>query len=140
MYKALLITHGNLGKEMIETAQIIMKKPVDIDFIRFDWDEEDGKETIRKIEDYIKANETYPIIIFTDMFGGSPANIAIRFISDQVDVLTGVNLPTILKYLSYINRNLGFVDLCKILKKGSIDGISLMSEYIGRRKNDSKNR
>jgi mannose/fructose-specific phosphotransferase system component IIA len=74
------------------------------------------------------------------MFGGSPANIALRFINDQIDVLTGVNLPTILKYLSYAKRGLTFSELCKILKKGSIDGISLMSEYIGRRKNDSKNR
>ncbi len=140
MIKALLITHGNLGKEMIETAQIIVRQPVDIDFIRFDWDETDGNETIKKIEKYISSNQHYPIIIFTDMFGGSPANIAMRFIADQVDVLTGVNLPTILKYLSYMNRDLSFAEICKVLKKGSIDGISLLSEYIGRRKNDSKNR
>jgi len=139
MIKALIITHGNLGKEMVETAQIIVKMPVDIDFIRFDWDEKDGNETIKKIEKYINSNHEHPIIIFTDMFGGSPANIAMRFIGDQVDVLTGINLPTILKYLSYVNRNLSFVELCKILKKGSIDGISLLSEYIGRRKNDTKN-
>ncbi len=140
MVKALLITHGNLGKEMIETAQIIVKSPVDIDFIRFDWDEQDGNETIKKIEKYIRSYQDSPIIVFTDMFGGSPANIAMRFIGEQVDVLTGVNLPTILKYLSYKNRELSFAELCKLLKKGSIDGISLLSEYIGRRKNDSKNR
>lgn len=140
MVKALLITHGNLGQEMIETAKIIVETEVDIDFIRFDWDESDGNETIKKIERYITTQGNTPIIIFTDMFGGSPANIALRFISDQIDVLTGVNLPTILKYLSYINRDLAFHELCKVLKKGSIEGISLMSEYIGRRKNDSKNR
>lgn len=140
MVKALLITHGNMGKEMIETAQVIVKTPVDIDFIRFDWDEKDGNEIIKKIEKYIKSNQKHPIIIFTDMFGGSPANIALRFLDEEVDILTGVNLATILKYLSYKNRDLDFNELCKILKKGTIDGISLMSEYIGRRKNDSKNR
>jgi PTS system mannose-specific IIA component len=140
MVKALLITHGNLGQEMIETAKIIVEAEVDIDFIRFDWDESDGNETIKKIEQYIATHRDTPIVIFTDMFGGSPANIALRFINDQIDVLTGVNLPTILKYLSYAKRGLTFSELCKILKKGSIDGISLMSEYIGRRKNDSKNR
>lgn len=140
MVKALLITHGNMGKEMIETAQVIVRAPVNIDFIRFDWDEKDGNEIIKKIEKYIKANQKHPIIIFTDMFGGSPANIALRFLDDEIDILTGVNLATILKYLSYSNRDISFNELCKILKKGTIDGISLMSEYIGRRKNDSKNR
>lgn len=140
MVNALLITHGNLGKEMIETAEIIVESTLDIGFIRLDWGQDDDHLTLHAIENYISSHQDAPTIIFTDMFGGSPANIALRFLSERVEVLTGVNLSTILKYYSYRNSTLSFHDLCKALKKGTIDGISIMSEYIGRRKNDSKNR
>ncbi len=37
------------------------------------------------------------VLVLTDMFGGTPANLAVTFVSPQVEVITGVNLPMLIK-------------------------------------------
>ncbi len=38
-----------------------------------------------------------PVLVLTDMFGGTPANLAVTFVSNDVEVITGVNLPMLIK-------------------------------------------
>ena len=38
-----------------------------------------------------------PVLVLTDMFGGTPANLGVTFVSDDVEVITGVNLPMLIK-------------------------------------------
>jgi PTS system mannose-specific IIA component len=91
MIKSLIITHGNLGHELIQVAEKILEQKLDIEAIAFDW-QGDGTEMIAQLEKFIAANKGQKIIIFTDMFGGSPSNIATRFINKNVEVLSGINL------------------------------------------------
>ena len=37
------------------------------------------------------------VLVLTDMFGGTPANLGVTFVSDDVEVITGVNLPMLIK-------------------------------------------
>jgi PTS system mannose-specific IIA component len=130
MIKSLIITHGKMGEELIRVAEKILEKDVDIDCMGFDW-KEDGSVIVNKLESYLNKNKKYQIIIFTDMFGGSPSNICIQYINPNVEVITGINLPGLLKYLTYRDKNLSFKELVKITKKGTIEGINIIGEYLG---------
>jgi len=133
MIKALVITHGNLGKELIAVAEGILETKSDIDCICFDW-KEDGTRSVQVVEGFLKKYKGSNIIIFTDMFGGSPTNICFKFLKKNIEIITGVNLPGLLKYLTYREKNLSFKAIVKEIKRGAIDGINIVGEYLGEKK------
>lgn len=133
MIKAFMITHGNLGKELITVAEEILETKSDIDCIGFDW-KEDGSKTLNKIEAYLKRYEGENIVIFTDMFGGSPTNICFKFHKKNIEIITGINLPGLLKYLTYKDKKMSFNALVTEIKKGAIDGVNIIGEYLGEKK------
>ena len=72
------------------------------------------------------------VIIVTDMFGGSPANVSMTFLEPQnVEVLTGVNLPMLLKFFNS-QESLALDELAAILKSYGQQSIALASEYLNR--------
>jgi mannose/fructose-specific phosphotransferase system component IIA len=133
MIKSLIITHGNLGHELIQVAEKILEQKLDIEAIAFDW-QGDGSDMITQLEKFITNNKGQKIIIFTDMFGGSPSNIATRFINKNVEVLSGINLPGLLKFFCYEEKNKNFMKTIKIVEQGAIEGINIISEYLGEKK------
>lgn len=130
MIKGLIITHGNLGREMVAVAETILEQKLDIVPISFDWTS-DGAPLTRELEAFIRRYKNDQVIIFTDMFGGSPANISSRYIGQKVEVIAGINLPGLLKFAGYQNRNMEFHDIVRIVQQGTLDGISVISEYLG---------
>ena len=134
MIKSLIITHGGLGKELIKVCEKIFNKNIDIEYICFNW-QEDGTSAINKLENFIEKNKGNKIMIFTDMFGGSPSNICFEFVDKNIEVITGINLPGLLKFLTYREKNMDFKKLAKIVKKGAIEGVNIIGEYLGE-KND----
>ncbi len=130
MIKSLIITHGSLGKELVKVCEKIFEKSIDIECICFDW-KEDGTSAINKVESFIEKNKENKIMIFTDMFGGSPSNICFKFVNKNIEIITGINLPGLLKFITYREKNMNFKELAKIVKKGAIEGINIIGEYLG---------
>ncbi|MCK5222493.1 MAG: PTS mannose transporter subunit IIA [Candidatus Aminicenantes bacterium] len=135
--KGVIITHGELGKAIIDVADSILERKSDIECFRFEWDE-DGTIIEKKIRVFLNKNKDSGIIIFTDMFGGSPANLSLRFNRPNLEIITGINLPGILKFLTYKEKKISFKELLKIVRDGARDGISIISEYLGDRKNGKR--
>jgi mannose PTS system EIIA component len=133
MVKGLIITHGNLGRELVDVAERILEEKTDIESISFDWTG-DGSETRRAIESFLKQHSGDHVIIFTDMFGGSPCNISTRYLNSKVEVISGVNLAGLLKYISIRARRMPFADLVKAISQETKDGITILSEYLGEKK------
>jgi PTS system mannose-specific IIA component len=68
----------------------------------------------------------------TDMFGGTPANIAISFLDPgRLEVLTGVNLPMVLKFFNSQGA-LSLVELAALLKAYGQQNITLASDFLQR--------
>jgi PTS system mannose-specific IIA component len=130
MTKGLIITHGNLGHELVAVAETILEQKLDILPICFDWTS-DGAPLTRELEEFIRRHKNDHIIIFTDMFGGSPANISSRYIGPRVEVVTGINLPGLLKFASFQNKNADFREIVRTVQQGTLEGISVISEYLG---------
>lgn len=133
MIKGLIITHGNLGKELVAVAEGILEEKVDIDCVSFDW-REDGTGAVQEVEHYLGQYRESNIIIFTDMFGGSPTNICYKFNRKNIEIITGVNLPGLLKFLTYKDKDVPFNEFVKLIKKEAIEGINIISEFLGEKK------
>lgn len=128
--RSLLITHGQLGRELKTIAERILERDLDIETISILWGE-DGSRILSKIETFVRRHSDCSIVIFTDMFGGSPSNVCFPFINPDVEVITGINLPGLLKFLTYRDKEIPFTELVQIIRKGAIDGINVMGEYLG---------
>ncbi len=95
----LVVTHANLASTLIETLEFIMGKeqenllPISIDI------KEDTDKLRKKIKQGIsRVMSDNGVLIFTDMFGGTPSNLAYSFLEEgKVEVISGVNLPLLLK-------------------------------------------
>jgi PTS system mannose-specific IIA component len=93
-----LVTHGALGDELVAVAEKIVGKLPYIKAVSVGWhnDVEDAKTRIKKA--IKEVDQGKGVIILTDMFGGTPSNVAMSLMAaNKVDVVTGVNLPMVVK-------------------------------------------
>lgn len=98
MIGIVIVTHGLLGQEILKTAEFIVGSldgclTVSVDGGR-------GPDAIRQsIQVAIeKVDSGSGVLVLTDMFGGTPSNISLAFLGEgRVEVLTGVNLPMLIK-------------------------------------------
>lgn len=98
MVGVLIITHGNLGRELINAAEMIKGRLDGVIFVSVD--SVKGVEDLKKeITTAIKRLDTGDgVMILTDLFGGTPSNISLSFLKEgKIEVVTGVNLPMLLK-------------------------------------------
>jgi PTS system mannose-specific IIA component len=98
MVGVLIVTHGNLGRELINAAEMIKGRLDGVVFVSVD--SVKGVEDLKKeITTAIKRVDTGDgVMILTDLFGGTPSNISLSFLREgKVEVVTGVNLPMLLK-------------------------------------------
>jgi PTS system mannose-specific IIA component len=133
MIKSVIITHGQLGRELIQVTEKILEQKLDIEVIAFDW-QGDGSTMTDQLEKFIARNPGHKIVIFTDMFGGSPSNISTRFIDARVEVISGINLPGLLKFFSCKEHNGNFHQVVKKVEQEAKGGINIISEYLGDKK------
>jgi len=96
-----IITHRNLGEELLRTAEEIVGKLPAVEAVSIHASERIDKAR-GKIEAAIKAVDSGSgVLIFTDMFGGTPSNLGLSFLKkDSLEVITGVNLPMLIKLAS----------------------------------------
>jgi mannose PTS system EIIA component len=101
MIGALVVTHGHLGQELVAAAEMIVGEISHIRSVSIGW-HDDVNDARKDIEKHIAEVETgNGVLILTDMFGGTPSNIALSFHDPgKLDVVTGVNLPMIIKIAS----------------------------------------
>ena len=95
----LVVTHAGLGQALIDTVEFIMNtKYKNLAAISIDI-KENPDTLLKKIKNAIKkVRDDQGVIIFTDMFGGTPSNLSYSFLEEGViEVMTGVNLPILLK-------------------------------------------
>jgi mannose PTS system EIIA component len=98
MIGVLITTHGNLGNELIKAAELIKGKLEGVSTVSVD--QKKAMEEIKKeINSSIKKlDRGQGVLILTDLFGGTPSNISLSFLKEgKVEVVTGVNLPMMLK-------------------------------------------
>ena len=130
MIGLLIITHCELGKEFMNAAEFIVGRIGAADTISITQSSE-SKEIRAMIEEKVaNLDQGDGVIILTDMFGGTPSNIALSFLNEEkVEVLTGANLPMVIALVQ--NReNLSLKDLAEKAQDAGKLGISLAGKLL----------
>ena len=133
MVGLVVATHGQLGRELLAAVEMIIGPVRNARAIGVS--RESSLEDIRiDMQAAIQAvgTEGQGVVIMTDMFGGTPANVGLTFLEpDHVEVLTGINLPMVLKFFNS-QEGIGLDELAGILKTYGQQSISLASDYLRR--------
>lgn len=130
MEKYLIATHGELSKEFISTAELIIGSQKEIEYFCMTADKTGGaaEREIRKIFETKNSDDDY--IVLTDIYGGSVANIFATLLmeGESFELITGVNLPMVLSLLLSTEKNIED-KINKTLEEAK-EGIKYINEVI----------
>jgi mannose PTS system EIIA component len=102
MIGVVVVTHGQLATELVNAAETIVGDLPLFAAVSIGWHEDvqDARDDIQGAIGRVKAGAS-GVLIITDMFGGTPCNLAMTFLArDEIEVVTGVNLPMLIKAAS----------------------------------------
>ncbi len=137
MIGAVICTHKQLASALLETAQMIVGDFPQVATVSVDLG--DGtKEICDRITQAIEEVDTGEgVLIFCDMFGGTPSNVSLSFLrpatptQTPIDIVTGLNLPMLLKF--YSDREGDMDAVCKGVQSHGRDNIFVAGELLGRK-------
>jgi PTS system mannose-specific IIA component len=128
---ALIVTHGNLANELLFAARKIESTVGVIEAVPLDWADtvDEAREKIRLALERVGPENG--VIIFTDMFGGTPSNISLSFLEkDRVEIITGVNLPMIVKFAMLQQDGKDLTALAHIISERGSKSIRVASDLL----------
>ncbi|MBP6703039.1 MAG: hypothetical protein KA385_06005, partial [Vicinamibacteria bacterium] len=96
MIGILVVTHGNVARELVNALEMIIGEQERVEALSIDW-EVDVDEAKGHIGKAIALCGKKSVLVLTDMFGGTPTNLVLPFAGEEVEVVTGVNLPMLIK-------------------------------------------
>lgn len=96
MIGILVVTHGDLAKELVNALEMIVGKQERLVALSIDW-EDDVDVAKGHIGKALAQCGKKNVLVLTDMFGGTPTNLVLPFAGNGVEVVTGVNLPMLIK-------------------------------------------
>lgn len=101
MVGMLIVTHGRLGEGLLDAMQMIAGPQEKVDFVSLK--EGDSIDELKeRILNAVKIlDDGSGVLVFVDMFGASPSNAAAYLLNENVEVITGVNLPMLLEIVSF---------------------------------------
>ena len=118
MIGGVIVSHGLLAEELIRTAEMIVGRLPNITAVSIDvtTDVETSREQIRQAIELV--NHGSGVIVFTDMFGGTPSNISLSFLKEaDVEVITGVNLAMLVQLSDMPKEEENIRNIVKLLKQ-----------------------
>ena len=99
----IVVTHGQLGHELVEAARVILSAEGELPLraLSIGWNDPMDEARAQVSEALDEAQLGSGVLILTDMFGGTPTNLCLSFLAeDEVEIITGVNLPMVVKCMN----------------------------------------
>jgi len=134
MIGVVIVTHCRLAEELICAAQLVVGEELR-QFQAVSVEPKDDSDAVReKILTAIrKVDSGQGILILTDMYGGTPSNISLSFLEEKkIEVITGVNLPMLLKLGTSRNEQ-NLEELASLITEYGQRNIHLASEVLKKR-------
>jgi mannose PTS system EIIA component len=130
-----VVTHGQLATELVNSAEMIVGDLPHFAAVSIGWHDdvdrarEDIGQAIARVQTSAGGDEPACVLVLTDMFGGTPANLAVTFVTPQVEVITGVNLPMLIK-LARPQKETDLVALAREMREHGRNAIWVASELL----------
>ncbi len=108
-----IVSHGQVANELLAAAETVVGELSHVTAVSIGW-HDDVEQAKNQVERAIKSvSHGSGVLVMTDMFGGTPTNIAAMFLQEnEVEIVTGVNLPMVIKLASN-NQELELSDLAR---------------------------
>ena len=135
MIGALIVTHGNLAYELLNAARQIEADVTGIVAVPLDWNDSVDVAREKIAAGLAEIGEGRDVIIFTDMFGGTPSNISLSFLEQgRIEIVTGVNLPMIVKFASVKSEAKDVATLAHVISEKGAKAIRVASDLLATEK------
>ena len=127
MIGIVVVTHGRLAEELVNAARTIVGEIPSIGAVSIGWEDDTdaARDAIRRALDAVGPG---PALILTDMFGGTPTNVSLPFLSSEVEIVTGVNLPMIIKLITVREGEL--MEVARVIREQGKGAIYVASEVL----------
>jgi PTS system mannose-specific IIA component len=127
MIGIVVVTHGALAGELVNATRTIVGDIPAIAAVSIGWtdDMNSAREAIERALAEVGGGD---VLILTDMFGGTPTNVSLPFLSPRVEIVTGVSLPMIIKLTSL--REGALADVARAVRDQGKDAIYVASEVL----------
>jgi PTS system mannose-specific IIA component len=132
-----VVTHGQLATELVNSAEMIVGDLPHFTAVSIGWhdDVEHAKGEIGRAIARVQSSaggtveDPAGVLVLTDMFGGTPANLAVTFVSPQVETITGVNLPMLIK-LARTPKQSDLLTLAREMREDGRNAIWVASDLL----------
>jgi len=136
MIGIVVVTHGQLARELVSAAEMIVGDIPNVIAVSIGW-HESPDDAQRDIEAAIeRADAGKGIVVLTDMFGGTPSNLSLTLLEKgRVEVVTGVNLPMLIRLSSLREEEEGddLTELAFQAAREGKDNIYLAGDLLARK-------
>ena len=131
MIGLILVTHGNLAVEFVHAMQHVVGRQDGIATVCIG-PNDDMERRRREIAAAIKAVDSgQGVIVLTDLFGGTPSNLAISLMkAGKIEVIAGINLPMLIR-LAKARGCMGVGEAAIAARDAGRNYITIASEYLG---------
>ena len=129
MVGLVVVCHEDMGAELIKAAEMIVGRIEGAMAVSVK--QESAPEMLRnEIQNAIKkVDRKKGVVLFTDMFGGTPSNIALAFLGETVEVVTGVNLSMIIKFANHRDEK-PLAELARLVQEAAQKSIVIASQML----------
>jgi len=128
---ALIVTHGNLAHELLNAARQIEADVSGIEALPLEWNDSVDAAREKIAQALARVGHDRAVIIFTDMFGGTPSNISLSFLEQgRIEIVTGVNLPMIVKFATVKQEAKDVATLAHVIVEKGSKAIRVASDLL----------
>jgi PTS system mannose-specific IIA component len=129
MIGKLVLTHGGLARELLAAAQVIAGNTQGFEALSLDWNDDFEAARAKVAACLARLDQGDGVLILTDMFGGTPCNVALTFQRPgAVEILTGVNLPMVLRLACQGSDHRGLAEVARWLQGKGQRSVCLASD------------
>ena len=137
MIGIVVVAHFNLAREMVAATELIVGKQEQFTYVDIFPDEDVEAIKSRVIAALKNVSAGKGAIILTDMFGGTPSNISLSFLEvGKVEVVTGVNLPMLIKLVTY-RRDKVLAELAEFISSYGKKNIYVATDVLRNKKTET---
>lgn len=127
MIGIVVVTHGRVAEELVNAARTIVGELPGVTAVSIGW-ADDVAAAPEAIAAALAEVGGGPTLILTDMFGGTPTNVSLPFLSPDVEIVTGVNLPMLIKLSS--TRDGDLLEVARVIREQGRGSIFVASELL----------
>ena len=131
MIGMILVTHGNLAEHFIEAMEHVVGEQDRIATVCIGPNDDMEQRRADIAAAIAKVDDGKGVIVLTDLFGGTPSNLAISLLdAGRVEVIAGINLPMLIR-LAGARKTLGVTEAVHAAREAGRNYITVASEFLG---------